>query len=99
MPELSVSSLVAEPLDLSQPLEFDNGVPVVLDVERTVSGSGRFYASSREYPVRGSGMKGFAAYEYDQVTGIFCGGNREQFYVVRNVASTEPEEYEGWFVA
>ena len=86
-------------LDLSRPLEFDNGMPCQLVTRHGTDNPDYFRVVVPCYPVRGSGMEVYGnSYEYRTADGVFNGGDRESFFVVRNSGPAEPEEYEGWFV-
>lgn len=85
-------------LDLSRPLELDDGTPVIL----RNSGPGYVSVTLPKGPYREAAMnitahKGLS-WSYDDVTGIFGGGDAKRFFTLRNVGPAEPEEYEGWFV-
>jgi len=88
-------------LDLSRPLEFDNGMPCVLVTEDQgyPQHPKYFRVIVPCYPVRGSdSLPHGNSYEYRKSDGVFNGGDAHSFYVVRNSGPAEPEEYEGWFV-
>ena len=83
------------PLDLSRPLELDDGTPVTL-IQAT-NASDNMYVRVPKYDRRTPHSGGTTAY-YNKNTGIWCGGDAERFYVIRNAGPAVPEEYEEWFV-
>lgn len=85
---------MAEPLDLSRPLELDDGTPVVLT---SIQGASGFYATTPKYS-RHNENTGQDTWFYD-IDGTWGGGNRKHYYYIRNAGPVVPEEYEGWFVA
>ena len=85
-------------LDLSRPLELEDGTPV--ELIGSSDGYVRVRLPSGPFRRKESNVEGHGGmiWSYDQRTGIFGGGDAKRFLVLRNAGPAVPEEYEEWFV-